>query len=73
MSKLRIIVPHGIALRREIYEDEAPVIAAMLERQLPIFADEAGRAAAVIEQDGVAYIFATINIRRNTHEILDED
>lgn len=68
MTELRIIVPTAIALRVSIEPEDMARAAAQLHRQLPVFAEEHGRAQAVIVKDNVTYLVATF--RRQKDESL---
>ena len=63
MSELRIIIPSGIALRAPIYQEDMERVADALTRQLPIIADEHGRATAIVVRGGISHVIASY--RRN--------
>jgi hypothetical protein len=69
MSELRIIIPHRTALRATVCAEDTRRLAIVLDRQLPIIAEEYGRAAAVIEHNGVSHLIAT----RTRRIITDDD
>lgn len=60
MSELQIIVSHAVVLRAPLQPGCTREIAKVLHRQLPVLADMYGAAAAVVEQDGVAHLIASV-------------